>query len=160
MVRVCGPRAQRAGDDDEVLSFPSPSETAAIGASQRGRSASNPTGGDGSGGRLTSEEIQAGVLGALDPQFVADRPAAADEGGIAVHPVGSPVTSHASRGNPRYGIGRRHPSPASRQTLFSKRFKSLRPVGTHPALGSQSAQPALFWNPVCTAGRLLSRLTP
>ena len=49
------------------------------------------------------------------------------------------------------------------------RFLSMDPVDrillspvcleVYPTLGIQSAQPAIFWNPVCAAGRLLSSLT-
>lgn len=132
VVRVRGPRVGVVYDD-EVLSMPSPSEVVATGVPRRGP-VENPRCGDGDVRPMTGDDIRAGVLSALDPEFVADHPVASDVGGVGVTPSGSAVTSRQSGRNPDVGIGRRYRSPSSHNTLFSKRFKSLRPVGTHPAL--------------------------
>ena len=138
VVRVRGPRVGVVYDD-EVLSMPSPSEVAATGVPRRG-TVENPRRGD-DVRPMTGDDIRVGVLSALDPEFVADHPIASEAGGVGVITSGSAVTSHQSGRNPGVGIGRRYRSPSSHNTLFSKRFKSLRPVGTHPALGRWDVLP-------------------
>ena len=131
VVRVRGPRVGAVCD--ETLSLPSPSEVVATDVPAPAI-AENPPRGDGENRQLTGADIQAGVLSALDPVFVAEHLIASEAGGVVVTPSGSAVTSYRSGRNPDVGIGRRYRSPSSQNTLYSKRFKSLRPVGTHPAL--------------------------
>ena len=67
-------------------------------------------------------------------RVVADYPAERDEGGRAVSLPGSSVTSRESRRIPRSGGISKSRSRASFATVFSKRFKALRPCVTHPGL--------------------------
>ena len=75
-----------------------------------------------------------------DCLIVADHPAASDSGGRNISRIGSSVTSRESRADPRSGIGKRR-QRGPLETTFSKRFRALRPCGTHPGLGSWDCLP-------------------